>query len=240
MVGDDFIFKHNGKYTVNPSAKCIRELTNHQSNLSNLNQRINQPPASSLQPIASGRIVTHNELFCLPIFWVTKILLKQIQVQILPIVIQVKFIKNNSEKHCVLNDEEVLLYRLNKNDSNNYSVTEVYEVDLEETACFFQGIVCSLENQQPLSKEEWKKTIGQYSIIDVILANIAYHRQYPNPNKEVPILDQEYENYKCLAKNCGFSIDNPTLLLFQHVYAAKIKTSPKLFERAMKDKSERQ
>src|SRR3990167_6376177 len=50
------------KYSVNPSEKCARESTNHQSDSSNLNQCIDLPTAYSLQPIASirpvGRIVT--------------------------------------------------------------------------------------------------------------------------------------------------------------------------------------
>ncbi|HLB34858.1 MAG TPA: hypothetical protein VJK54_11580 [Chthoniobacterales bacterium] len=31
---------HEGKYSVNPSVKCARESINYQSDLSNLNQRI--------------------------------------------------------------------------------------------------------------------------------------------------------------------------------------------------------
>ena len=44
-----------GKYSVNPSVECARESANHQSGLSDLNQRINQPP-TTIRP--AGQIVT--------------------------------------------------------------------------------------------------------------------------------------------------------------------------------------
>src|SRR3990167_6544683 len=59
---------HSPKYSVNSSVECAKESTNYQSDLSNLNQHINQPIAYSLQPIASirsvGRIV--HSLFIIP------------------------------------------------------------------------------------------------------------------------------------------------------------------------------
>lgn len=180
--------------------------------------------ASALQDPALLRMVTeyaleHNTWPCIPMFWTYKTLLSLARKRGIPILLHVKFLNEINEGFSVV-DEEYLYFKPCPV-SESYIEISPTEKDLATPACIVQGIVCKQEGSDFPSKQQWKETIMKSSVVDVILAGAADHRQYPNPDQTVDILDHEYENYKKLAQTRGFSLKNPTTFFIQHVYSAQ-------------------
>lgn len=169
----------------------------------------------------------HNWLPCTPMFWTYKTLLKTAAASQIPLVVHAKFLENAPEKAgFMVRNEEYLLFKPSQN--MVYEETAPTAEDLDKPACVIQGVVCPNENGQTLSTEHWKAKMASQSIVDVILAGAADHRQYPDPNKQVDVKDLSYENYKKFAEDHGCSLKNPTFFFIQHVYAAKIGKMPGL------------
>ena len=164
--------------------------------------------------------VLQNTLPCTPMFWTYKTILRAAQEEGVPLVIHAKFIEKNRDGYAVISEDSMIF------ESRNGSFVEVgaENIDLEKPACIVQGLVCN-ENGQSLTKAEWKELIRETSVIDVILAGAADHRQFPDEKLDANIeqlQDSEYESYKAMAKRNGFSDENPTTFFIQHVYAACI------------------
>ncbi|MDE3045861.1 MAG: hypothetical protein KGJ02_04370 [Verrucomicrobiota bacterium] len=167
----------------------------------------------------------HNDwLPCTPMFWTYKILLEKARREELPILIHVKFLQPlaGTDEYLV-NDEEYILYKTEGDTKERpYIQASIQPFDTEVAACVVEGAVCSRPGALPLTKAEWKQEMSRHSIIDLILAGAADHRQYPNDDKKVDVEDQEWEYYKLLAKALGCSNANPTLFFIQHVFASQV------------------
>lgn len=174
----------------------------------------------TLRKMLSEHTVEHNNLRCIPTFWTFKTLFLLAQNKKLPLLLHVKFLNHLGIGFEVI-DEEYLFYKPCDN-AKTYLPAKMTEEDLSQPACVIEGVICPKEGQAPTSKEEWIKTMSQNSIIDIMLAFAADHRQYPDPDKLVLIQDQEYEYYKQQAEKNGFSMNNPTTFFARHMYCSQV------------------
>lgn len=164
----------------------------------------------------------YNSWTCIPMFWTYKTLLKAAQRENIPLVICAKFL-NKNENSYTIQDQELLFFKpIKDNDEYHYIQTEPTEKDLEDSGFVIQGFVFLNEDHRIFCKRKWKETLDKNSIIDIILAGAADHRQYPDENRKIPFSDPEYERYKAMAQLKGFSIDNPTTFFINHVYSLQI------------------
>jgi len=174
----------------------------------------------TLLKMASDFVLEHNALPCIPTFWTFKTLFSLAQKEMIPLVIHVKFIDEVSIGYHV-KDEEFLCYTPCKN-AKTYLKADLAQIDLAQPACFIQGVIRPKKGQALPSKNEWNETMSKNSVIDVMLAVGADHRQYPDPNQIVPIQIEEYDHYKNLAEKNGFSMNNPTTFFAQHIYCSQV------------------
>lgn len=170
----------------------------------------------------------HNGLPCIPMFWTYKTVLETAEKNNIPIFLLAKFLKKKGEEFEVLDKEGLLFKRFNSNSSVLAHAIET--ADLEKPAIVVEGVVVPDSAGKTLSKMQWKNVVGEMSVVDVILAGAADHRQLPNEALETVfenLKDAEYENYKSMARKEGFSSSNPTTFFIQHVYAGRIGNAVK-------------
>lgn len=160
----------------------------------------------------------HNNLVCIPTFWTFKILFSLAKKRGIPLVIHVKFLNELGFGYRIV-DEEILIFKPCQK-KKTYLECELKAKDLEQPLCILQGVICPKKGMSLPSKEEWKDRMRSNSMIDLILAIGADHRQYPDPNL-VPILEEEYMQYKMFAEDKGLSLTNPTTFFAQHMYCAR-------------------
>lgn len=179
--------------------------------------------SKSLVQMASEEFtLEENTLPCIPMFWTYKTLLATAQKEKIPLLLHVKFLGEVLGGFNII-DEEFALFT--PSTDGNYVLTKPDESDLNKPACVVQGIATQNEKGEILSKSKWLAAIEETGVLNVILAGAADHRQFPNPALDAKIEelnDSEYTAYKTLAKDRGFSIENPTTFFIQHVYACRI------------------
>jgi hypothetical protein len=161
--------------------------------------------------------VLENTLPCTPMFWTYKTLLLAAQEQGIPLVIHVKFVEKESQGYTVV-DEDCIVFQGDEN--TPFTEVDLSQADPDQPACVIQGIAVS-ENGKGFA--EWRALLKETSAMDVILAGAADHRQFPDQAQDALIEalnDEEYQNYKTMAKQRGFSDENPATFFIQHVYAA--------------------
>lgn len=166
--------------------------------------------------------LVHNALPCIPMYWTYQTVLATAQQEGIPIIVHAKFIQKNAEEYSLV-DEEKLFYEVGPDGS--YRNVQPTTADLEKPACIIQGIATI--DLATWSKSEWKARMRNTSIIDMILAGAADHRQYPDAALDSlfdGIEDRQYAAYKQLALKEGFAAENPTTFFIQHVYAALTST----------------
>lgn len=166
--------------------------------------------------------LVHNALPCIPMYWTYQTVLATAQQEGIPIIVHAKFIQKNGVEYSLV-DEEKLFYEVGPD--GTYRQVQPTTADLEKPACIIQGIATI--DLATWSKSEWKARMRNTSVIDVILAGAADHRQYPDAALDSlfdGIEDRQYTAYKQLALKEGFAAENPTTFFIQHVYAALTST----------------
>jgi hypothetical protein len=158
----------------------------------------------------------------IPMFWTYKTLLKVAIRENVPIILHTKFIDSEGDKYRI-KDEEMLFFKPHVDKGRTfYSLAEPTQQDLNKAAVVVQGVVDLDRDNKKFCKLRWRDKLIQHPITEIILAGAADHRQYPNESYEVKIHDPEFEKYKGLAQQKGFSLHNPTLFLINHVYSVKV------------------
>jgi hypothetical protein len=161
--------------------------------------------------------IDYNSLSCVPMFWTYKTLLNVASKESIPLIVHVKFAEHSDNTHKII-DEDILFFKPCEN--GTYIETIPTIEDLKKSACIVHGFVC-IENEN-FDKGDWKNKILEHSITDTILAGAADHRQYPDPDMQVEVEDQEFEYYKNFAKSNGFCLENPTTFFINHVYPIEV------------------
>ncbi len=157
--------------------------------------------------------IEHNELDCIPMFWGYKALIGAALKESIPLVAHIQFVKGQSVGYKVVEEEFLYFKTTNEPNGPSYIQCSQNEIDACTPACILQGVVVIDTETKFFDKAAWKERIAKYSITDIILAVAADHRQYPNKTSNVHVHDSEYENYKSIASNQGFSINNPNKCL---------------------------
>lgn len=174
--------------------------------------------ADLITMVSDSFTLVHNALPCIPMYWTYQTVLATAQQEGIPIIIHAKFIQKNGEEYSLV-DEEKLFYEVGPD--GTYRQVQPTTADLEKPACIIQGIATI--DLATWSKSEWKARMRNTSVIDVILAGAADHRQYPDAALDSlfdAIEDRQYTAYKQLALKEGFAAENPTTFFIQHVYAS--------------------
>ena len=174
---------------------------------------------SLMKMVSDQFTVLENTLPCTPMFWTYKILLLAAQEQGIPLVIHVKFVEKEPYGYTIV-DEDCIVFQGDEN--TPFTEVNLDQIDPDQAACVIQGIAVR-ENGQGLTKAQWRALMRETPMMDVILAGAADHRQFPDPTQDALIEalnDKEYKNYKAMAKQRGFSDENPATFFIQHVYAA--------------------
>lgn len=160
----------------------------------------------------------YNTRPCTPMFWTYKTLLLMAQKERVPLILKAKFCDQN-DPHLKVVSEKAIYFKPCPF-SSKYIQAEPTLEELEAPACIVEGAVC-IEEDLSFIQPKWEKTLGQHSIEDIILAGAADHRQYPDSTIELTIQDQQYLNYKKLAKEGGFSLENPKTFFIRHIYCSQ-------------------
>lgn len=176
-----------------------------------------------IRMVSEDFTIKHNSCWpCTPMFWTYQTLLLFAQRESIPLIIHVKFEAKDRDHEVV--DEDYLFFKVTP-EGSLYSEAIPLEADIKQAACVIQGIVCANRHELP-SKAEWSTAMREHSILDVVLAGAADHRQYPDPSHDHLVEekgDVEFERYKALARTKGFSLDNPSTFFIQHVYASTVE-----------------
>lgn len=176
--------------------------------------------SSLIEMTSEGFTQNHNTLPCMPMFWTYKTLLKTAQKESVPLVVHAQFVKRHEMGYNVIEDA-FLFYRIIP-DLNGFRYIETTQesLDISTPACFIQGVV--EVDSKDFDLHAWKEKMATHSIIDIILAGAADHRQYPSNDPINPFSDLEYLNYRSIAKNNGFSYENPNTFFINHVFPMQV------------------
>ncbi|MBI2809612.1 MAG: hypothetical protein HYX67_02100 [Candidatus Melainabacteria bacterium] len=158
----------------------------------------------------------NNWLPCLPMFLTYQTILRTAQKEKVPIVFFAKLLGKDNEERC-------LFFK----PFNKYEEVVPYENDLSQPAIFVEGVT------KLASKSQWKERMCQRTI-EVILAGAASHRQYPDAKEDErmeKLKDPDFERYRQIATNEGYSLENPETFFIQHVYPSTAQTLPGLVNR---------
>jgi hypothetical protein len=179
--------------------------------------------------ISDEFIVEHNRLHCLPFYWSVKVMLHSMMQNDIPLIIHVKFLDKDLETEVFnIAEEDCLFFIPEQNKDGSYRFVEKQLSDIDKNnhpAIVFEGIVLQNRKNNKNDKDFWRPLIFSLPITEIILANAAVHRQYPNSRLESLIdqhNDKRYEEHKKIAKEKGFSFDDPNSFLIRHVYASKL------------------
>lgn len=165
----------------------------------------------------------HNaHLSCTPLFWSMKSLFLSAQQKGLPVLLHAKFLRKEENDFSVIEEEYLFI---KQNDAGEYYYVEINQItdELKNAACIVQGVVCQNKDLEIVSKEEWKEAIKNHNFLDIVLSNCSVHGQYPVQTQDKVIEDlqiSEFETYKKYGDKHGFTSNNPSIFMIQHIYPA--------------------
>ncbi len=170
-------------------------------------------------------LLHNNHLLCTPMFWTYKSVLSALHYEGIPLIVYAEFIEKDTDGYRVI-DSDWLFFEPSFNaDGLPIFVQKQPKVtDHSKIAWVVQGAVLSDQNK-PISKQQWKKTMLAFPVSTVILASAADHRQYPNADHDDKIQllqDHEYEFHKAFAQSNGFALDNPRTFFIRHVHSSRV------------------
>lgn len=172
-----------------------------------------------IEMVSEEYVKESNTWPCLPMFWTYKILLQSALKEGIPIILRAKFLKKSGEHYKIL-EERTLIFKP-CHTGQNYVLTQ--SIEKESAACVIQGVVLESDSARPFCIKQWEKNLLKHSVVEIILAGAADHRQYPDDSIQMNFSDPEYKKYIDLAQNIGFSINNPTTFFINHVYPIVLK-----------------
>ncbi len=170
-----------------------------------------------MQMLSDDFLYRHNDLACLPAFWTYKALLGFAKRNEIPLIVRVSLLKEVEGTRVVL-DEKTYFFKAEENALGQwyYHLTEPTKEDSTKAAWVIEGVAdCS-------ASACWNEKVLTDCVISAILAGAADHRQYPNSSQNIQVRNLEYFYFKSMARNKGFSLENPSSFFIQHVYTSKV------------------
>jgi hypothetical protein len=195
---------HLRKNLSKSSVKFVQEIASHLQN-----------PELSLM-VSDEFSIEHNALTCTPMYWTYKTLINTAEIKQIPIIVNVKFTRKTSKGYIITSEKKLIFKPIrNLEGTLEYKKACLKNEDLKKAACVIEGFANCVESH-------WDEKHLTVSVKDMILAGAADHRQYPN-SKICPIVENSEHNYfKDLAKNKGFSKENPSTFFIQHVFPSQV------------------
>jgi hypothetical protein len=172
-------------------------------------------------------LVKYRDLYCIPIYWSVKAVLKIMLEHSIPLVIHAKFLKNLDNIYKVFDEEYIYFFpKINKKGKYEFKIVSSNEINDFGFSIIFEGIVYNERYNSSNHKENWMSEFLSSSVVEIILSNAALHRQYPEKNLDQLLKnfeDDEYHMHKAFAEAKGFSINNPKFFLLRHIYTTKLQ-----------------
>lgn len=179
------------------------------------------PPTDWGVDLTSDRfIVNHRGLSCLPCYWMTKVLMQEVQSKGIPIVMLAEQVARDQNYEVL---QKMALFF--KATPEGYQEIHCDELDPCQPALILLGKTCR-EAKEFSTPDQWKTELLNYSPIDLVLAYAAAHRQYPDPTKDHLVSgskDEGFSYHKAKSEEWGCSVTNPSLFFLSHAYCDSIK-----------------
>lgn len=174
----------------------------------------------SIGPIITNLTISHRGLHCAPFYWMTKLIMHQALIARIPIAVFAEQFAQDLE-YKVLKKTKLLFYPTEL----GYKVKEEKELEVDKPVIVIK--VASCKNASDFSDiNKWKKELTEYSLLDLVLACNAAHRQYPDPlqdHKVMKIKDENYHYHLAKSKEWGCHIENPSRFFLTHMYCDNTK-----------------
>ncbi len=180
-------------------------------------------PESIMDMVSDKYCVNHDKfgrLKCLPSFWYTLVLLKYSLEIELPVVLIMSQIASDKNFESV---GQISIYYQVIN--GKYQKIAKDRLSEDTTALVILGSCCRKQAEFQ-NYDVWQKELINYNLTDLILAYAAAHRQYPDENKDILVVQsncQLFKFYTSKASEWGCSLSNPSLFFLVHAYCDKIK-----------------
>lgn len=160
---------------------------------------------------------------CLPYYWMTRILIKQVIDAKIPIVMHAE--KKAQDLNFQVIEKTTLYFQATE---SGYKRVPLEALDLEMPAVILLGATCRDLKEFP-EHDRWITELSEYCPTDLILAHAAAHRQYPDVSKENLLRDFEVENYdyhRAKSLDWGCALKNPSRYFLIHVFCDKVGNAP--------------
>lgn len=179
-----------------------------------------------IKMLSEENSVLHNgHLLTTPMFWTYKAILHALKERSIEVFLHAKIVRFQNGIYEVT-DNRWYSARVSVCDNTGnkaFKLERIQEEQEEGRCCFVVRGSAHIEMAYS-SIEEWEQNLLSYSLDTIILAGAAEHRQYPSDeesdNLVTRLQDHEHETYTALAREEGFSLENPSTFFIQHVFAA--------------------
>lgn len=171
--------------------------------------------------LSESYTIRYLGLECIPYYYTTQVLVQHLRNLRIPIILLAE--QRAIDKNYQTIRKTMLYFEAT---AEGYKKTDYIPSHSDKPTI----IVCGTSNAKlsELSNQEmWVQELQDYSIIDLILAHAASHRQYPDESKETILFnvqDQSYQYYKTKADLWGCSTKNPSRFFITHIYCEKTQS----------------
>lgn len=162
-------------------------------------------------------VIEHNKLKCVPAFFSMKaVFLLAAQTKI-PIFVRAKFLGKTHDGYQIF-EEDYVYYKVCP---FSRSYVQIESLAYKSPICIVEGVICPRSDGTTITKKQWRNEMNRHTILDILFAIGASHRQYPNHQEIIQFDDLEYNRYMLMADQHGFSLNNPTTFFARHIYCSQ-------------------
>ncbi|MBX9745074.1 MAG: hypothetical protein K2X08_07700 [Chlamydiales bacterium] len=215
----------------NISGAFVKNLAIHiKKQLSEASVRFIQEEAEKLDDPTIAKMVSSDFVYkhqasleCIPLFWTMKTILQSASADSIPFLIHAKLVEKELDGYKVAHHEYV---PFEVDASGTFSSVKLISEKIERTPVFIiEGVALQDHHLDESTLQSWRSRFHSYSFVDLILFNAAAHRQYPDPSLDAKLQtveDLDYETYRAGSSCRGFSLDNPTTFMINHIYVKSV------------------
>ncbi len=211
-ISHSFITKlgnHVRKLLSKSSVEFVREVATY----------LNDPEL--IEMVSEKFEILHHKLTCIPLFWSVKALFTFALKAKIPVVFHAKLLRSVKDGYEI--SEEECLYFKPCQTTKTYTAVDVMELDSTTPVCVIEGVLYTDGKDTVISLENWRQALKNRSVLEILLAAAADHRQYPDSNKEILTEIDEYERFKRISREEGFALSNPTVFFVRHIYSTAVQ-----------------
>ena len=159
-------------------------------------------------------VVTYRDCQCLPFFCVNDVLVQTMLRDRIPLVVKIVRMAQDRD-HEKIGEKQAFFF--DALDGRKYHLSSPSEQDIYRLAFVVEGVMCrhfeNLPDDKALAEE-----LSKHDFLDIFFANSALHTQYPDSSKNELVSSEKFMMYKRNDRQLGCSIEDPSLLLINHVF----------------------